>query len=507
VLSARLRRRLFAYLSAVGAPSAATVLMVAVGQIAAIPNVSLLYLPAILAVAVSYGTVPSLLAAAVAAVEYDFFLLRPLFTLTIAQVGDVLAFVVFAIVAVLTSQLAARARDRAESAHRRATESTLLYELGQALMSTHDLLDLFNTLTGRIVEVFDLDRCAVFLPGEGGGLTLVAGSTGARRDRAAHAAARYAYEHDTQVGLPERAGAEGQHVYIPLRVPNSVVGVLEAGRKRDGSALDASERRLLTSFAAQAALAISRAGAEEEQRRLQVLEESDRLKSALLSAVSHDLRTPLSSIKASATSLLLAGTDWSDEEGRELLETIDHEADRLNRLVGNLLDLSRIEAGALKPVLDWYGAEEIIDTIVPRLRSLLGSRPLTVEVDGEIPPVQLDLLRIEELLYNLAENAVKYTPEGTAIELRILRLPGALCIAFTDHGPGVAPGEETRIFASFYPGGRQGDRRPGTGLGLAICRGIAEMHGGTMHVEPTPGGGATFVVTLPTAHSTTAVPA
>jgi two-component system sensor histidine kinase KdpD len=288
-------------------------------------------------------------------------------------------------------------------------------------------------------------------------------------------------------------------VYVPLRTADRVVGVMEMGPKRSGNALDPEEQRLVTSFAAQAALAIARAEGEAEKQRLQLLEESDRLKSALLSAVSHDLRTPLASIKASATTLLLADVAWNAADGRELLQTIDQEADRLNRLVGNLLDLSRIEAGVLRPVLDWYDIREIVDSILPRLRPLTAGRPFGVEVQPDIPPVQVDLLRLEELVYNLVENAAKYTPPGTPVELRVTSPEGGLRLEVVDHGPGVPEGQRTHIFETFYRGRQHSDRNPGTGLGLAISRGVAEAHGGTLRAEETPGGGATFVLDLPAA--------
>ncbi len=499
MLSHYLRRDIPAYISGILAPSAITIVLVALSHVIAIPNISLLYLPAILLAAVYFGTGPSLLAATVAVIEYDFFLLHPLYTFTIARPEDILAFVTFVIVAVLTGQLAARARERAESAQRRATESTMLYELGRALMSSRDVVEVLESITRRIVEDFGIDRCAMFVPDERGQLALAAETTVAPRDRASRAAASYAFTEGKQVGLPVGDRPGGARVYIPLRAGERIVGVMEAGRKRSGEALDADERRLLTSFAAQAALAIARAESEAERHRLTILEESDKLKSALLTAVSHDLRTPLSAIKASATALLLHDAGWTEDEGREFLQTIDHEADRLNRLVGNLLDLSRIEAGVLRPALDWYDVSELVDAVLPRLRALLPDRTIDVRVQPRMPPLHIDLLRIEELLINLAENAARYTPPESPIELALRQDGDGLRIAFVDHGPGIPPSQRRSIFDTFVQGQRHSDRRHGTGLGLAICRGVAEAHGGSVEAEETPGGGATFVLRLPAA--------
>ncbi|HEX6510050.1 MAG TPA: ATP-binding protein [Chloroflexota bacterium] len=489
---------MWGYLVALAATSAVTVAIGALEHFAHIPNISLLYLPPILLTAVSFGTGPSLAAATLAVLQYDFFLLQPIHTFSIGHAEDILAFIIFLIVAVLTSQLAAQARERVEAAQRRARESTTLYELGQALMSTRDVDQILDAITQRIVDVFRVDRCAIFVPGMSGRLDLAAETLrGGRRDRASHATAAYAFQQGTEMGLPDGSGLpDNRRVYVPLRTADHVVGVMEVGRKRSGDALDLEERRLLTSFAAQAALVISRAQSDEERHRLQVVEESDRLKSALLNAVSHDLRTPLASIKASATALLLADASWSTGEGREFLEAIDHEADRLNRLVGNLLDLSRIEAGVLRPVLDWYDVREVIDTILPRLRPLLGQRPFLVDIGPDIPPIRVDLLRLEELLVNLVENAVKYTPQGSPIELRVW-LEDGLKLAVVDHGPGIPPAQRESVFETFSQGQQAGDRQPGTGLGLAICRGVAHAHGGTITVAETPGGGASFMLHLP----------
>lgn len=501
MLTGRVKRHLAEHAFAVVATSLTTAVAGLVNHYVSIPNISLLYLPVILVTAVYFGTWPSLAAATLAVLEYDFFLLRPLFTFSIDQAQDVLAFVIFVVVAVLTSQLAAGARARAEAAQRRAAENATLYELGQALMSASDMDDVLHAITRRIVDVFAVDHCAIFVPRPDGQLQLAAETVRTARDRgrASQAAAIYAFRQGAQVGLPTGGAlvTGQQRSYVPLRTADRIVGVMEVGVKRSGQALDTEEQRLVTSFAAQAALVIARAQSEEERHKLEVLEESDRLKSALLSAVSHDLRTPLASIKASATALLLSGVAWTPEEGREFVETIDHEADRLNRLVGNLLDLSRIEAGVLRPVLDWYTPDELIDGVVPHLRPLLGARPFTVDVQSHISAVHLDLLRIESLLINLVDNAVKYTPPGTPVALRIWGDDDGLHLAVVDQGPGIPERQRDQIFDRFYRMRQHSDRDPGTGLGLAICRGIAEAHGGAIQVTETPGGGATFVVTLP----------
>lgn len=492
------RRGVMGVAVAILATSVATAGIAAINHAVRIPNISLLYLLVILAVAVYFGTGPALLASVLAVLQYDFFLLQPLYTFTINQAGDILAFVVFAVVATLTGQLAASARARADQAQRRAAESRMLYELGQALMSGHDIAEILRIMTERVTEEFRVDRCAIFVPGPEDTLMLAAETPrGARRERSEQATASWVYQRGEQVWLPkgDTGVLDRQQMYIPLRAADRTVGVMEVGRV-SGRLPDESERRVLTSVAAQAALLLARAQGEFERQRLALVEEQDRLKSTLLNAVSHDLRTPLASIKASATTLLLGDVRWNEEQGREFLHAIDQEADRLNRLVGNLLDLSRMEAGVLRPVLEWYDVHEVVDGVMPRLRPLLNGRRLDVSIDAGIPAVRLDLVRIEELLINLVENAIKYAPSDSPIELRVV-LDCDLRISVVDHGPGIPRDLRSRAFEAFVQGRPAGDRSHGTGLGLAICQGIARAHCGTIAAHDTPGGGATLIVTLP----------
>jgi two-component system sensor histidine kinase KdpD len=466
----------------------------------AIPNGSLLYVPVVLYVAVSSGTGPSLVTAVAAAVEYDYFLVQPVHTLNIGQLQDALALAVFVAVAFISGRLAGLQRERAVDAQRRARESATLYELSQALTTGQHAEEVLSAITRRVVEVFDVAQCAIFVPRGDGALQLAAETArGGVRDRASLAAARYVFEHGEPVARSGGASDDRsqQQLFVPLRTAGGAVGVMEVGRKRGGQTLDLDERRMVLSFGAQAALVLARARVEEEQQRVRLIEESDRLKSALLNAVSHDFRTPLSSIKASVTALLRARPAWSPEESLEMLQAIDGEADRLNRMVGNLLDLSRIEAGVLEPVYDLYTVDELEMAAARRLAPLHQGTLPRVQIDRSLPPMRLDLVRVEEVVFNLVENALKYGDGTRGPDIRIGREGDALAIAVEDHGPGIPRARRAQIFEPFFRLGDHTDRQPGTGLGLAVARGIAESHGGGIRVEETPGGGSTFVVTLP----------
>ena len=282
--------------------------------------------------------------------------------------------------------------------------------------------------------------------------------------------------------------------YLPLRVGEVTVGVLEIIWPLGRTASPANAR-LLASFCAQIALAVDRSRSEEERARVRALEETDRLKSALLSAVSHDLRTPLASIKGAVTSLILGDQDWSAADRGELLDTIDAESDHLNRLVGNLLDVSRIEAGVLRPLLDWYDVREVIDGAVTEVTRNLPEDRVTVEIVGTIPLVHVDLVLVKQVLVNLLENALQCSE--SKVTVRCFFQDERLTLEVIDHGPGVHPERRERIFTPFLRSHEHSDSAHGVGLGLAICRGIAKAHDGTIQIRDTDGGGATFTVEIP----------
>jgi two-component system sensor histidine kinase KdpD len=261
----------------------------------------------------------------------------------------------------------------------------------------------------------------------------------------------------------------------------------------------ADERRLLTTFANQAALAIERANLIEEATRAAALAQADQLKSALLTAVSHDLRTPLASIKASATSLLQENIHWDAATQRDFLTAINEETDRLTRLVGNFLDLSRIQGGALRPEREWYDIAEVIGAVTRRLAPLMEAHPLRVAIAPDLPLLHFDYVEIAQVLANLIENAAKYSAPGTDIIVAADSEEGDVRVCVTDHGFGIPAADLSYVFDTFYRVQRSGQGRgiAGTGIGLAICKGFIEAHGGRIGVSSTVGQGTTFSFTLP----------
>jgi two-component system sensor histidine kinase KdpD len=258
-----------------------------------------------------------------------------------------------------------------------------------------------------------------------------------------------------------------------------------------------ADDRLLSAVGSQLAFAIERTRLREEAAEADILRRTDELRTALLNTVSHDLRTPLSSIIASAGSLLQQDVQWSEEERSDFARAIEEEGERLNRLVGNLLDLSRIQAGSLVPQRGWYDLSALVDDVLGRLRSVTSRHQVTASVEDELPPVFLDYIEIDEVLANLIENATKYTPPGSEITVRVTREDDDVRVEVADTGPGIPAEALPRLFEPFYRVQREGQTARGTGLGLAVAKGLVDAHGGHIWADNRSEGGASFVFTIP----------
>jgi two-component system sensor histidine kinase KdpD len=458
-------------------------------------TVVLAYLLVVTAAAAAGGLGPGITAAALGFLSFDLLFLQPYHHIVVDDPQDYLSLAVYLLVAVVVSLLVATSERRRAQAERRERETRMLFELSTSLVAHGSLDDTLRGVVGTVRSLFDLAGCAIVLP-SGDGIRLAAVDGQVPDDlgeRFATASAHTA----VQVRGPVGADLEpGRALTVPMRSGDNVVGALVVVAGGPGSSgFGEPERRVLATFANQAALAVEQVQQEEQRNRALALQETDRLRTALLNSVSHDLRTPLASIKASASSLLDREIHWSDAERDEFLATINSEVDRLTRLVHNLLDMSRIEAGALDPRLVESSVAEVVGPVVRRARAASRQR-VDVDVPDELPPVLVDPVRLDQVLTNLLDNARSYAPTspiqvvarqaGEAIELRVI-----------DHGPGIPGPERERVFDQFYRLKGGGRRPEGTGMGLAICRGIVQAHGGDLRVETTPGGGASFVLTLP----------
>jgi two-component system sensor histidine kinase KdpD len=458
------------YVVAVGGTVLATVPLLAFRAELSKTTVVLAYLLVVTGAAAAGGLGPGIAAAGLGFLAFDLLFLRPYHHVIVDDPQDYLSLGVYLLVAAVISLLVASTERRRAQAERRERETRMLFELSTSLVAHGSLEDTLRGVVRTVRSLFDLAGCAIVLPsGDGDGFRLAAVDGEVPGD------------HDERVPM----GSGGQAV--------GALVVVAGGPGSSG--FGEPERRVLATFANQAALAVERGQQEEQRNRALALQETDRLRTALLNSVSHDLRTPLASIKASASSLLDREVRWSDAERDEFLTTINTEVDRLTRLVHNLLDMSRIEAGALDPRLVESSLAEVVGPVVRRARAASRQR-VEVDVPDELAPVLVDPVRLDQVLTNLLDNARGYAP-GSPVQVAARQDGDRIELRVVDHGPGIPVPERERVFDQFYRLKGGGRRPEGTGMGLAICRGIVQAHGGALRVETTPGGGATFVLSLP----------
>lgn len=503
---------------AVGLLGLATALMLPVREHLNLLNLGLIYLILVIVISLIARRWVSASAAVIAFVLFDVFFILPYYTLVVARTDHLLGLSVFLGVAVLISQLVYLVRRRTLEALRHGRQMEMLYELSQALIADVDLDSMLVSIVERVVLVFGVRSCAVVTL-DNNSRPIIRVSRGAPPDvslRDEEALLRWVIEQRQPAGvgshtgrivrphgsrtsrriiIPRRRQAHAV-LYIPIAIGNRVLGGLRVAGAAEGMGFTHEDQQQLSLFANQAALSIERIRLTEEATRAEVLARSDELKSALLSAVSHDLRTPLAAIKASATSMLQEDIAWTPEDRRDLLQTIDEEADRLARIVSNLLDLSRIEAGVLRPDRDWNEVAEVVSDAVVRTHSLTQGREVTVDIADDLPLVRLDYVEISQVLVNLIENAVKYSPSGQPIDIVVRHYAEEIEVSIADRGGGIPAGQEREIFSPFSRLGN-GSGASGTGIGLAICKGIIEAHGGRIRVSRRADGGSVFRFTLP----------
>ncbi|HEV8421591.1 MAG TPA: ATP-binding protein [Actinomycetota bacterium] len=462
------RRRIwFGYAAAVLGPALVTGIAASLPSPRGTTIPALLYLLAVVATAVIGQLWQALLASSLSFVCLDFFFTDPLHTFVISKAEDLVALAVFlAVSATVTGAItvALEQRARAES---REHQVRALYNVTAGLLSGGGLDEALGDLASSLRGMYGLKGCRV----------MVFDHEGAEHQRALS------------------GSMEGETTTVPLAADGRPVGRIEMAGVTPGAIAGAGEE-VLETFAGQLALALERARLGEEAAGARLDAESSRIRAALFASVTHDLRTPLASITASASSLLEEGVPFTDDQRRELLRTILEESERLNRLVANLLDLSRLRAGALVPTVDLVPVEDVISSVVERLRPRLAGRSLRERIREGLPPVPMDVMQIDQVLTNLIENALRFSPEGSEIGISAVRWQDMVEVKVSDRGPGISEDERPQVFQEFY---RKdvGERRSGTGLGLAIAQAIVSAHGGSMWIEQTPGGGTTVGFRLP----------
>ncbi len=468
-----------------------------ISQFVDLDNISLVFLAAVLASAVRHGAGPSVFAALLSVLCYNFFFLPPLYTFTIADPANVVALFFFMIVALLTSSLTARTRTQAVIAQKEAKTTGELYAFSKKLAGIAKLDDLLWATAHQIALMLKVE--VVILTAEGDTIAVRAGFPPEDElDDADLAAARWCWDHNQPAGRGSDTLPGGKRLFLPLRTGRGVVGVLGINRKAPGPLFTPDERRLLDALADQAAVAIERTQLAEDIDEARVLAETERLRSSLLTSISHDLRTPLASIIGTITSLRSFGKLYDEKTRDEMLTTAQDEGERLNRFVANLLDMTRIDSGAVELRREMIDLSDVVGSALQRCAKILAGHRVAVELAPDLPMFPLDFLLMEQVLVNLLDNAAKYAPLDSPIEVRGRRDGTDVVIEVRDEGPGIPVDDLERIFDKFYRV-RSGDRqRAGTGLGLAICRGFIEAQGGTIvAANRADRSGAVFTIRLP----------
>ncbi|NTU55653.1 MAG: DUF4118 domain-containing protein [Anaerolineales bacterium] len=458
-----LRNSRFAYLSiqyilAFGAIFVVTGLLFTLRGVLDTTLIALLYLIPLALITSYWGLGPGIASAVLTFLAFNYFFIPPYYNFLVHRPTDVVILVMFLVVAIVFSQLVGRMKAGLAAATAREREATQLYELSTALGGLQDGNIILETLAKQVHNVSNCEAVEI-------------STTGTQPARI----------HLPPAHTPHRP----PELVLPLQLAHTLLGEIKVWRAEPG--LTPGEKRMLQTFASQGALALERARLAQAEARSKVLEESDRLKSAILSSVSHELRTPLSTIKAASSSLRSNEVDWNSTARPELIAAIDDEADHLNMLVGNLLDMSRIESGVLKPKREWNILSEIVGSVLTRMKHLAGEHRVEVDIPENMPLVPVDYVQMEQVFTNLLSNSVKYAPEKTAIRVQAFMDGEAVHIVVSNQGPPVPDEHLERIFDKFFRV-TASDRVTGTGLGLSICKGIIEAHEGKIWAENTPAG-------------------
>jgi two-component system, OmpR family, sensor histidine kinase KdpD len=482
------------WLGSLACVAVAAVLGLLVRQAIGTGSISLLFLTAVLVSAVLFGLWPALFACVISTLAYNFLFLPPLYTFTIADPENVVALFFFAMAAVIVSNLTARVRAQAITARARARTTEELYLFSRKLAVATNLDDLLGATVHQIALMLKV-RVVLLLPEDERIVVRAGFPPEDTLDDADLAAARWCWEKNRPAGRGADTLPGAKRLFLPMQTGRGAVGVIGIDRDEPGPMLTPDQQRLLDALADQAALAIERVNLVEAVDRARLAVETDRLRSALLTSISHDLRTPLASILGSATSLSGA----LDAATRDALaHNIQDEAERLNRFIGNLLDMTRLESGPLPTRTSLTELSDVVGSALQRASKVLANHAVQMRLESDLPLLELDDVLFEQALFNLLDNAAKYTPHGSRITISAWREGGQVKLQVLDEGSGIPPGDLERIFDKFYRAGGPDHRRAGTGLGLSICRGFIEAMGGTiMASNRTDRSGAVFTIALP----------
>ncbi len=461
-------------------------------------NLVMVYLLTVVAVAARCGSLPSIAASVASVLSFDVLFVPPYYRITVYDSQYVVTFAVMLVVGLLASSLTTRIRNQAEVARRNERRAEALYRLSRRLASTAKTADLLRESEQIISEVFDA-YTVIYLPNEERQVRPTLGHVASFAASAKEfATAQWVLDHNEPAGAGTNTLPSAEALYLPLSTPDNVAGVMAIQPAKTNTQLSIDARQLLETYATQIAFAIERNRLSERSQRAELESETEKLRSSLLSAVSHDLRTPLAAIAGAASSLdANISKESMNSVSHDLLETIVDESQQLTRLVENLLHMTRLSSGQVQINRQWQPVEEVVGSALHRLDHVLTGRDVHVQIDGELPLVHGDEILLETVLVNLLDNALKYSPNLSPIEIHCEPVDGGISIQIGDRGCGIVSGDEKKIFEKFNRGSGKNTDRRGTGLGLAICEAIVHAHKGTITANNRPGGGTIVRFTIP----------
>ncbi|HYO09662.1 MAG TPA: sensor histidine kinase KdpD [Tepidisphaeraceae bacterium] len=457
-------------------------------------NILMLYLLGVLWVATHHSRSAAVLASFLSVLAYDVIFVPPYYTVAVADRQYVVTFGVMLLAALVISTLTHRVRAQAEAARERERRTAVLFNLSRDLAAARSTEEITSAAVRHVADV--IGRRTVLLLSDGDGRLAQRGDSEIAQvvDGKSLGVAEWAFKHGQVCGHGTHTLPASEWTFVPLQASRGPVGVLGLHARPGDDGWPPDRRQLADAFASQTALAVERGKLADEARAAWERVEAEFLRNTLLSGVSHELRTPLAGITGAASALIETGDKLSPRTREELLDTVVCESERMERLINNLLDMTRFESGGLIVKKEWQSVQEVIGAALNHLDRRLHGRRVTTHVAHDLPLVQMDAVLIEQVLVNLLDNAVEYTPPGTTIGIGAARTDEAVVVEVWDEGPGLPPGTEQKVFQKFF---RAAASRRGIGLGLAISRGIIDAHGGTISATNRTGGGALFRFTVP----------
>jgi len=495
-IPSKTKKRYGAYVGAV----AVTVLSTVIGRLMfghlELANLVMLYLLGVVYVATRFGRGPSILTSVLNVACLDFLFVQPYYSLTVADSQYLITLLGMLVVAVVISNLMINVRSQAKVASHRERRAAALYSMSKELSTIQSEDEAVRIAVKHLYSEFSSPNVILFPNGNGRVVFPKQAGIAESLRGADLSVAQWVFDHNEIAGQGTNTLPGAEAVYFPIHNEDKVLGVLALLPVNLRRVFLPEQQKLLDTFLRQIGQAVARTRLSEQAKSTQLQMEAERLRNSLLSAISHDLRTPLATIIGSASVIVQDNGELKPQDRLELGQGIVDEAERMSNLVNNILDMARLEAGVMELNKQWHPLEEIIGTVLTRLHKPLNGRPVKVKLPDGIPIVLVDAVMIEQVLINLLENALRYTPAGSGLEITAETNDAGMEIAVADHGPGIPKGQEERLFEKFYQA-RHETAQSGVGLGLAICRAIVEVHGGRIAAHNRTEGGAVFVITLP----------